>query len=385
MQNDPIVIVAAKRTPMGAMQGAFNGTSATALGAAALQGLIAQSKLAVEKIEAVIMGNVLSAGLGQAPARQAAIAAGLATASACTTINKVCGSGLEAVIMAHDFIVAGRHQIVAAGGMENMSRAPYLLLKARSGYRLGNSELYDHMIFDGLQDPQTTQHMGEYAEATAEKYGFTREQQDAYATLSLQRAQAAVQAGSFKAEIVPVGETSEDEVPMRLKPEKIPTLKPAFKKDGTVTAANSSSIADGAAALLLMRESTAKALHIKPIARIIAHSVFAQEPAWFTTAPAKAIAALLKNINWQVGDVDLFEVNEAFACVTMATMRDLDIPEDKMNINGGGCALGHPIGATGARILTTLLYALQNNKKQRGIASLCLGGGEAVALAVEMV
>ncbi len=380
-----IIIAAAKRTPMGAMQGVFNNTPATELGAAAIQGVVAQSGINVSAIDAVIMGNVLSAGLGQAPARQAAMKAGLNPATPCTTINKVCGSALEAVIMAHDFIRAGRHRIVVAGGMENMSRAPYLLLKARSGYRLGHGELYDHMVYDGLQDPYEHRHMGEYAEATSEKYGFTREQQDAYATLSLQRAQDAVTSGKFKDEIVSVNDVYEDEVPMRLNPEKIPKLKPAFKQGGTVTAANSSSIADGAASLLIMSESTAKDLTIKPLATIISHHVFAQEPAWFTTAPAKAIQGLLKKLNWQVNDVDLFEVNEAFACVTMATMQDLNIPADKMNIYGGGCALGHPIGATGARILTTLLYALQHNDKKRGIASLCLGGGEAVAVAIERV
>lgn len=381
--QDPIVIVAAKRTPMGAMQGVFNQVSATDLGAAAIVGTLQQAGIGKDKVSAVIMGNVLSAGLGQAPARQAALAAGLPEATPCTTINKVCGSALEAVVMAHDFIQAGRYEVVIAGGMENMSRAPYLLLKARGGYRLGNSELYDHMIFDGLQDPKEKKHMGEYAEATAEKYKFTREQQDSYASLSLQRAQAAVKAGKFNDEIAPVGDVHEDEVPMRLKPEKIPQLNPAFKNNGTVTAANSSSIADGAASVLLMRESTAKKLGLKPLARILAHSVFAHAPAWFTTAPAGAISSLLEKLNWQVKDVDLFEVNEAFACVTMATMHELNIPGDKMNILGGGCALGHPIGATGARILTTLLYALQNNDKQRGVASLCLGGGEAVAVAVE--
>jgi acetyl-CoA C-acetyltransferase len=385
MQKDPIVIVAAKRTPMGAMQGVFNHISATDLGAASIKGVLAQAKLDAALVDAVIMGNVLPAGLGQAPARQATLAAGLPHKTACSTVNKVCGSALEAIIMAHDFILTDRYQIVVAGGMENMSRAPYLLLKARSGYRLGNSELYDHMIFDGLQDPAEKKHMGEYADATASKYKFTREQQDEFAILSLNRAQEAVKAGKFKDEIVAVGEVSEDEVPMRLKAEKIPTLKPAFTKDGTVTAANSSSIADGAASVLLMRESMAKKHKLKPMARIIGHSVFAQEPAWFTTAPAKAIAFLLDKLSWKVEDVDLFEVNEAFACVTMATMHDLNIPPEKMNIHGGGCALGHPIGATGARILSTLLYALQQDGKQRGVASLCLGGGEAVALAVEMM
>lgn len=384
MKDDPIVIVAAKRTPMGAMQGVFSGTSAPELAAATIQGIVEESKIDPKLIEEVIIGNVLPAGIGQAPARQAAIKAGLPTSTACTTVNKVCGSGLEAVMMAHDFILAGRHKVIVAGGMENMTRAPYMMLKGRAGYKLGNNVLYDHMFLDGLEDPYQKKMMGEFGEITAEKYGFTREQQDAFAIASLKRAQEAVHSGAFEPEITPIV-VEHDEVPMCFDIEKIPKLRPVFRKNGTLTAANSSSIADGAATVMLMKKSKADELGIKPLACIVGHMVHAQEPEWFTTAPTFAIQKLLDKLSWKVSDVDLFEINEAFAVVAMATLQDLKIPEDKVNIRGGACALGHPLGASGARILVTLIHALKDTKKKRGLASLCLGGGEAVAIAVEVL
>ena len=391
--QDPIVIVAARRTPLGAFQGALGTVSATDLSAAATAAAIADSGLAPADISEVLLGCVLPAGLGQAPARQASLAAGIPTSTPCTTINKVCGSGMKTTMLGHDLIAAGSAAIVLCGGMESMSGAPYLMPKARNGYRMGHQEVLDHMFFDGLQNPYDGNMMGHFAELTADKYGFTREQQDAFAITSVTRARAAISDGAFDAEITPVtvksrkGETTvvEDEGPANAKPEKIPTLRPAFRKDGTVTAASSSSISDGAASLLLMRESDALQRGIKPLARIAGHSGFAHEPAWFTTAPVFAIKALHKKLGWSSQDVDLYEVNEAFACVTMAAIHDLELDPAKVNVNGGACALGHPIGASGARILVTLLHALRNRNKKRGIASLCIGGGEAVAIGIEVI
>jgi acetyl-CoA C-acetyltransferase len=345
------------------------------------------------EVDEVIMGCVLSAGLGQAPARQAALGAGLPTSTPSTTVNKMCGSAMRAVMQGADQILAGNAQVVIAGGLESMSNAPYLLPKARAGYRMGNQEVLDHMFYDGLQSPWDGQLMGCFAEATSEKYGFSRKEQDDFAAESVRRALAAINQGEFKAEVAPVtaktrkGEVvvDKDETPFTLDIAKIPTLKPAFKKDGTVTAASSSGISDGAAALVLMRESTAAAKGLKPIARILGYTSFAREPEWFTLAPVGAIQKLLTQLNWSAAEVDLFEINEAFAAVPMAAMKDLSLEHAKVNVNGGACALGHPIGATGARILTTLLYALKARGKKRGIASLCIGGGEATAIAVELV
>jgi len=339
------------------------------------------------------MGCVLTAGIGQAPARQAALGAGLPTSVASTTVNKMCGSAMRAVMMGADQILAGNAPVVVAGGLESMTNAPYLLPKARSGYRMGNQEVLDHMFFDGLQSPWDGQLMGCFAEATSEKYGFSRQAQDEFAAESVRRALAAVKNGDFKAEVAQVATKSrkgdvvvdKDETPFTLDIAKIPTLKPAFKKDGTVTAASSSGISDGAAALVMTRESLAAAKGLKPIARILGYTSFAREPEWFTLAPVGAIQKLLKQLNWQAKDVDLYEINEAFAAVTMAAMKDLSLDHAKVNVNGGACALGHPIGATGARIITTLLYALKARGKKRGIASLCIGGGEATALAVELI
>jgi acetyl-CoA C-acetyltransferase len=339
------------------------------------------------------MGCVLPAGLGQAPARQAALSAGIPTGTACTTVNKMCGSAMATIMLGHDLLKTGSAAVIVAGGLESMSNAPFLLPKARRGYRMGHQEVIDHMFYDGLQDPWQGLMMGHYADATAEKYGFTREEQDAFAVESVSRAQAAVAAGTFKAEIAPVtiktrkGEVviASDETPGAVSIDKIPTLRPAFDADGTVTAATSSSISDGAAATVLMLASEAKRRGIKPLARLVGHSSFAQEPAWFTTAPVSAIRNLQASLGWQSADVDLYEINEAFAVVTMAAMRDIGLEHSKVNVNGGACAMGHPIGATGARITTTLLYALAARKLKRGIASLCIGGGEAVAIAVELI
>lgn len=393
MDNDPVVIVSCARTPMGSMLGAFSDVPAWELGATAINAVCGRGPITHDQVDSVIMGCVLPAGQGQAPARQAALLAGLPVSTPCITVNKVCGSSLSAVTIAHDLIQAGRHQSIIAGGFENMTRAPYLLTKGRTGYRLGNQEIYDHMFLDGLQDAYEKRAMGEYAEATAQKFGFTREMQDEFATESLKRAQKSAQDGLFNAEIIPVLVKTKkdshlvevDETIVNLKPEKIPTLKPAFHPEGTVTAANSSSIADGAAAMLLMKLSHANALGLKPMARIVDHYTFAHEPAWFTTAPVYAIQELLKRIDWTVDQVDLFEINEAFAVVTMVAIKELKLDRAKVNINGGACALGHPIGATGARTLTTLLYALQNRNLQRGVVALCIGGGESVALAVERI
>jgi len=391
--NDPIVVVGIARTAMGGMSGVFSELSAPQLGGEAIKGAVADAGVAPADVNEVLMGCVLPAGLGQAPARQAAIAAGLPQNVPTTTVNKVCGSGMKAVMMGADALTVGNAEIVVAGGMESMTNAPYLLTKARSGYRLGHGELLDHMFLDGLQNAYDGNLMGTFAEATADKYQFTRQQQDDFAIASLNKANAAIAAGHFEREIVPVtvksrkGETvvAVDEQPGNAKPEKIPSLKPAFKKDGTVTAANSSSISDGAAALVLMRQSTAQKRGLKPLAVIKAQTQFAQAPEWFTTAPVGAVKKLLELTNWSVKDVDLFEINEAFAVVTMAAMRDLEIPAEKVNVHGGACALGHPLGASGARILVTLIAALQTYGKKRGIAALCIGGGEATAVAVEIV
>jgi len=393
MSSDPIVVVGIARTAMGGMSGVFSDVSATHLGGEAIRGALEDAGVAATDVSEVIMGCVLPAGLGQAPARQAALAAGLPQNTPTTTVNKVCGSGMKAVMMGADALSVGHAEIVVAGGMESMTNAPYLLTKARAGYRLGHGELLDHMFLDGLQNAYDGNLMGTFAEATAEKYQFTRQQQDEFAIASLNKANAAIAAGHFKREIVPVtvksrkGDTvvDVDEQPGNAKPEKIPSLKPAFKKDGTVTAANSSSISDGAAALVLMRQTTAQKRGLKPLAVIKGQTQFAQAPEWFTTAPVGAMKALLEQTNWSVADVDLFEINEAFAVVAMAAVRDLEIPAEKVNVHGGACALGHPLGASGARILVTLIAALQTYGKKRGVASLCIGGGEATAVAVELV
>jgi acetyl-CoA C-acetyltransferase len=393
MKSDPVVILSARRTPVGAFQGALAAVSAPQLGGVAIKAALADSGVEASEVDEVIMGCVLSAGLGQAPARQAALAAGLPTSTPCTTVNKMCGSAMRAVMQGADQILAGNAQVVVAGGIESMTNAPYLLPKARAGYRMGNQEVLDHMFFDGLQSPWDGQLMGCFADATSEKYGFTRQAQDEFAAESVRRALAAVNNGNFKAEVAPVtaktrkGEVvvDKDETPFTLDIAKIPSLKPAFKKDGTVTAASSSGISDGAATVVLARESFAASKGLKPLARVVGYASFAREPEWFTLAPVGAIQKLLKQLNWSAQDVDLYEINEAFAAVPMAAMKDLSLDHAKVNVNGGACALGHPIGATGARILTTLLYALKSRGKKRGIASLCIGGGEATAIAVELM
>jgi acetyl-CoA C-acetyltransferase len=393
MKSDPVVILSARRTPVGAFQGAFASVAAPQLGAAAIKSALGSSGLAAAEVSEVIMGCVLSAGIGQAPARQAALAAGLPTSVPATTVNKMCGSAMRAVMLGADQILAGTARVVVAGGLESMTNAPYLLPKARAGYRMGNQEVVDHMFFDGLQSPWDGQLMGCFAEATSEKYGFTRQAQDEFAAESVRRALAAVNEGAFAAEVAPVatktrkGEVlvDKDETPFTLDIAKIPSLKPAFKKDGTVTAASSSGISDGAAALVLARESFAASKGLKPMARILGYASFAREPEWFTVAPVGAMQKLLSQLEWRANDVDLYEINEAFAAVTMAAMKDLSIDHAKVNVNGGACALGHPIGATGARIMTTLLHALKARGKRRGLASLCIGGGEATAIAVELV
>lgn len=389
--SDPVVIVGMARTAMGGMQGMFSSLSSTELGAEAIRGALADAGVEAEAVDEVLMGCVLPAALGQAPARQAALGAGIPKSAPCTTLNKVCGSGMKTVMMAHDAILAGSANVVVAGGMESMTNAPYMMPQGRGGYRFGHGELLDHMLYDGLQDAYTGGSMGTFAEACAEKFDFSREDQDAYAITSLTRAKEAIAEGKFKREIVPVtvktrkGETviDTDEQPGNALPDKIPTLRPAFKKDGTVTAANASSISDGAAALVLMRQSEAEKRGLKVIATIKGHSQNAQEPEWFTTAPVKAIAKLMDRCGWSSDTVDLFEVNEAFAVVAMAAMKELSIDHSKMNVHGGACALGHPLGASGARILITLLGAMETYGKKTGIASLCIGGGEATAIAVE--
>jgi acetyl-CoA C-acetyltransferase len=392
MNSDDVVIVAAKRSPLGAFQGVLSGAAGPDIAAAAIRACIDESGVLPETINEVLMGCVLPAGVGQAPARQAAIKAGIPLAAGCTTLNKVCGSGMKTTMLGHDLIKAGSANVVISGGMESMSNAPYLMPKARSGYRMGHQEVLDHMFFDGLQNPSDGKMMGHFAELTAKKYGFNREDQDAFAIESVQRARAAVSSGAFDAEISAVtfntrkGEVtvSEDEGPGAANPEKIPTLRPAFAKDGTVTAASSSSISDGAAALILMSASEAERRGLKPLATIAGHSGFAHEPEWFTTAPVFAIKSLHEKLGWNPDNVDLYEINEAFACVTMAAMTDVGLDHAKVNVNGGACALGHPIGATGARIIVTLLHALRNRDLKRGVASLCIGGGEAVAIGIEV-
>ena len=394
IQIDPVVIIAAQRTPMGGFQGELSTVTAPSLGAEAIRSVVNNANIDVTIIDEVIMGCVLPAGLGQAPARQAALGAGLPLSTGCTTINKMCGSGMKATMLVHDLIVAGSASIAVAGGMENMSQAPYLLDRARQGYRLGHAEVKDHMFLDGLEDAyETGKLMGCFAEDTAEHFGFSREDQDNFAIRSLNRARHAIDEGFFKDEIAEIEihagkkhiTIKNDEQPHKAKIDKIPSLRAAFRQDGTVTAANSSSISDGASALLLMRESTASQMEIKPLARILAHSTHANEPGWFTTAPIKAIQKVLKRSGLSVDDIDLWEINEAFAVVTMAAIDQLKLDIEKVNIHGGACALGHPIGASGARILTTLIYALRQQNQQYGVASLCIGGGEATAMAIEIL
>lgn len=394
MSNDPIVIVGSARTPMGGMQGDFSELVASELGAQAIKAAVERSGVDAKDVGEVIFGNVLGAGQGQAPARQAALGAGLELKTGCTTINKMCGSGMKAAMMAHDLLKAGVNDVMVAGGMESMTNAPYLLPKARGGMRLGHGEVKDHMFLDGLEDAYDKGRlMGTFAEECAQSYQFTREEQDEFAIRSLSRANAAIQDGSFKGEIAPVTIKSRkgekvveiDEQPGKAMPEKIPTLRPAFAKDGTVTAANSSSISDGAAALVMMRQSEAEKRGLKPLARVVGHATHAQEPNLFTTAPVFAMKELLSNIGWSKDDVDLWEINEAFAVVTMAAIRDLELDADKVNVHGGACALGHPIGASGARVIVTLLAALEKYGKTKGVASLCIGGGEATAMAFERI
>jgi acetyl-CoA C-acetyltransferase len=393
MKPDPIVIVSAARTPMGAFQGELKGFAAPQLGAAAIRAAIERAKLRPEQVEEVIMGCVLPAGQGQAPARQASLGAGLPLAAGCTTVNKMCGSGMKAAMLAHDALVSGSSEIIVAGGMESMSNAPYLLPKARTGLRMGHGQVLDHMFYDGLEDAYDKGRlMGTFAEDCAQKYRFSREAQDEFAVHSLKRAQKANKEGWFAWEITPMAiklgkeerfiET--DEQPFKANFEKIPSLKPAFRKDGTVTAANSSSISDGAAALVLMRRSSAERLGLAPLATVIGHATHAQEPGWFTTAPVGAMRKLFERTGWSAGEVDLYEINEAFAVVTMAAMHEHGLPHERVNVHGGACALGHPIGASGARLLVTLIGALRKRGLKRGVASLCIGGGEATAMAVEL-
>jgi len=391
--TESIVIAAARRTPIGAFQGVFASVSATQLGAVAARAALDDAGLAPDAIDEVIFGCVLPAGLGQAPARQAAVGAGLALGVPATTINKMCGSGMKAVMMAADQIRAGSARVMLAGGLESMTNAPYLMLKARAGYRMGHAEIYDHMFYDGLQSPWDGKAMGCFADATSAKYGFTRADQDAFAAESVRRAQRASKGGEFVAEIAPVtvktrkGDhvVATDETPFTLDIDKIPSLKPAFGKDGTVTAASSSSISDGAAALVIAGESAAKAAGLKPLARLVSYASHAQAPEWFTTAPAPSMQKAIERAGWKVADVDLFEINEAFACVAMAAMKDLDLTHDRVNVNGGACAMGRPVGATGARLITTLLHALRKRGLRRGVASQCIGGGEACAVTIELI
>ena len=391
MSPSDVVIVSAKRTPIGAFLGALSPLSAVQLGSAAIKAALEAATVSASEVQEVIMGCVLPANLGQAPARQAALGAGVPVAAPATTINKMCGSGLKAVMMAADQIRAAGANIVLAGGLESMSNAPYLLPKARTGYRMGHGEIIDHMMKDGLQSPFDGKAMGCFADATASRYNFSRAQQDAFATESVRRAMQALQAGEFDVEVTPVtvkgrkGDTviARDETPGTCDVSRIPSMKPAFSKEGTVTAASSSSISDGAAALVVMSAQTASERGLKPLARILAYASHAQEPEWFTLAPVGAIRKVLTQLNWKPHDADLYEINEAFAVVTMAAMRDIDIDHARVNVNGGACALGHPIGASGARILTTLIHALRRRGGRRGIAALCIGGGEAVAVAVE--
>ena len=392
--QDSVVILGAARTPMGAFQGDFASLAAHDLGGAAIKAAVERSGIAVDKVDEVLFGNCLMAGQGQAPARQAGFKGGLPASAGAVTLSKMCGSGMEATLLAHDQLIAGSRDVMVTGGMESMTNAPHLLLKGRGGIRIGHDRIYDHMMLDGLEDAyEPGRAMGTFGEQCADKYKFTRDAQDRFAITSVERAQAAIKSGAFAEEITPVtvktraGDVviSIDEGPGKAKLDKIAGLKPAFKKDGTITAASSSSINDGAAALVLTRESTAKELGAKPMARILGHATFAQEPEWFTTAPVGAVNKLLKKIGWTVKDVDLWEVNEAFAVVPMAAMTELGISHDIVNVNGGACALGHPIGASGARIIVTLLYALKARGLKKGIATLCIGGGEGTALAIELV
>jgi acetyl-CoA C-acetyltransferase len=392
LKDDPIVIVSAARTPMGGFMGDLKSLAAPELGAIAIRAAVERAALKPEDVQEVIMGNVLSAGQGQAPARQAALGAGMPPAVGCMTINKVCGSGMKAAMLAHDQLTLGPHEVMVAGGMESMSNAPYLLPKARAGLRLGHGEVKDHMFLDGLEDAYDRGRlMGTFAEDCAAKYRFSREAQDRYAITSLTRAQDAIKNGSFEKEVVPVklaggkteGVVSIDEQPLKANLDKIPQLRPAFRKDGTVTPANSSSISDGAAALVLMRRSTADRRGIAPLAKIVACSSHSQEPQWFTTAPVGAVRKLFEMTGWDAKTTDLFEINEAFAVVAMAAMHDFGLPHDKVNVHGGACALGHPLGASGARIMVTLLAALEKYRLRRGVATLCIGGGEATAIALE--
>ena len=392
--SDSIVIVGAARTPMGAFQGDFSSLAAHDLGGAAIRAAVQRAGIDPELVTEVLFGNCLMAGQGQAPARQAGFKGGLPKSAGAVTLSKMCGSAMRAAMFANDMLIAGSHEVLVAGGMESMTNAPYLLLKGRGGYRIGHDRMYDHMMLDGLEDAyEAGRSMGTFGEDCAAKYSFTRAEQDAFATASVQRAKAATESGAFAAEITPVkvkdrgGEVvvSIDEGPGKVKLDKIPTLKPAFKRDGTITAASSSSINDGAAALVMMKESTAARLGCKPLARIVAHATHAQEPEWFATAPVGATQKALAKAGWAVGDVDLWEVNEAFAVVPMALMKELNVPHDKVNVNGGACALGHPIGASGARIMVTLMYALQARGLKKGLATLCIGGGEATAVALEVL
>jgi acetyl-CoA C-acetyltransferase len=394
MQSDPIVIVSAARTPMGAFQGELKGFAAPELGAAAIRAAVERAGIGADEVQEVIMGSVLPAGQGQAPARQASLGAGLSLAAGCTTVNKMCGSGMKAAMLAHDILAVGGAEVIVAGGMESMTNAPYLLPKARAGLRMGHGQVIDHMFYDGLEDAYDKGRlMGTFAEDCATKYAFSREAQDQFAITSLQRAQKANKEGWFAWETTPIAlkagkdekfiET--DEQPFKANLEKIPTLKPAFRKDGTVTAANSSSISDGAAALVMMRRSVAEKRGRRPLAVVMGQSTHAQEPGWFTTAPVGAIRKLLEKTSWKASDVDLFEINEAFAVVAMAAMKEHGLPHEKLNVHGGACALGHPIGASGARILVTLIGALRKYGLKRGVASLCIGGGEATAMALELI
>ncbi|RLT94418.1 acetyl-CoA C-acyltransferase [Ketobacter sp.] len=393
MSEDAVVIVNGARTPMGGFQGSLASVTATELGAITIREAVARAGIAPEDVQEVIMGCVLPAGLKQGPARQAALDAGLPAATGCTTINKLCGSGMKATMLAHDLIKAGTNDIMVSGGMESMSNAPYVLEKARAGYRMGHGEIKDHMFLDGLEDAKTGRLMGSFAQEVADKEGLSREAMDEFAIASLQRAQQAIANGNFKDEIVPVtvqtrkGEVvvSEDEQPGNANLEKIPTLRPAFAKDGTVTAANASSISDGASALVLMRESVAKAKGLQPLARIVAHSTQSQHPSEFTLAPIGSLQSLFEKTGWSAADVDLFEINEAFAMVTMLAMQKHNIPHEKVNVHGGACALGHPVGSTGSRIILSLIHALKQRGGKKGVASLCIGGGEATSMAIEIL
>ncbi len=391
-QHDPIVIVGSARTPMGGFMGSLSEVKTPTLGATAIAAAVSRAGLQASDVEEVIMGCVLPAGLGQAPARQASLGAGIPKSAGCTTINKVCGSGMKSIMLAHDLLLAGTNSIMVAGGMESMTNAPYMLDRARTGYRFGHGKVLDHMAFDGLEDAYEGQAMGVYAEGTVEKFGFTREQQDEFAITSLKRAQKAIEDGAFKDEIVPVviagrkGDVTvdTDEQPLKAKIDKIPQLRPAFKKDGTVTAANASSISDGAAAVVLMRQSEAEKRGLTILAKIVGHTTHARTPAEFTIAPVGAMQALFEKTGWNKDDVDLYEINEAFAVVTMAAIKELALDHEKVNVHGGACALGHPIGCSGTRIVVTLIEALKRYGKKKGVASLCIGGGEATALAIEL-